>query len=671
MTRTECPRKESLLRCGSLYVKGPISRRKWSQKDNPRHSDAVHSNKSSKAQKGDDIHGETTVEGVWSILGKTYPDSVLSQETGTTLVGDNASLNIDNITTPRPSTDSITHSIGDRNDADSRRSSDSTVTIHQSNGDSNTPNFGPIHETVLPRELLHPFPIASPQLPGVELVLPAAFLSLDRYFQRQPVCVGSTPPHDETRCICIDFIENPDEYWTSSAGISEHATSIISSGLKDDDEEYRDCFGNTALHLVAARSDPHILLRSLEVARYTAATNSGGQTFLHMLRRDWFSHGAALLFQLIEQAIAAGVDVSAQDVYGQTLAHLALRGILNGPAVEEILQLFDKTTLSKRDAFGLRPESPATMQTESQKAPSAGEYTARKPPVGSAAINTHWGLDPDALYWWTGAVGEVAAYERVLLDNVSQALKSPELEDCQGRSGLHCLAVAISARMRCLPEGLKESVIMNTLDQSRMYVSELLTAGVDVNAYNLYGNTALMDFVALTPELPTEIDNWQIKRLLQMLIDPGANLESRNRLGETALLVAARYGRKTALKMLVLAGANSKARDSLGRDSTTIIKECLSKSATGTKTYERWEKCLEALPSINNVYMRTSNSETQTVTATNEWRLDRYQITSPGNPNDKATQTEYRDIPVDFTISVLEEFRGRTIDKESHEIGDG
>lgn len=463
--------------------------------------------------------------------------------------------------------------------------------------------------TLVYTDHFEPLPVYNPSAPELRLLLPSTFLGLDIYCPRNSVCLERTG-HDECRCICVDSRDDPGAYWTSPSGLSAHGRNVIISGLDNENEQFHDCFGNTALHLIAARSNPDILFQSLEKVLYKEATNSGGQTFLHVLRKDWFRNDFALLPQLIDRAKAAGVNVSTQDAYGQTLAHLALRGATKGSPMEEIFRHFDKRTLSKRDAFGLRPDCPVPTQRGSKETLFVTEDITVNPPIASAAVVSLWHLDPAAPLM-TAEISEVAAYARVLGKTASQALKYPELEDSQGRNGLHCLAVATFARLQCPPSDVHKARITSALDKSRIYVSKLLTKGVDVNAYNIYGNTVLMDFIAFLPE---DADNIQVDVILQSLINAGANLESRNRRGETAILIAARCCRKTALRRLILAGANTKARDVFGCDAIQFANVGLSKFDRGTDTHEGFERCIEVFP---------SDPELQATTATSKWSLKR------------------------------------------------
>jgi hypothetical protein len=99
--------------------------------------------------------------------------------------------------------------------------------------------------------------------------------------------------------------------------------------------------------------------------------------------------------------------------------------------------------------------------------------------------------------------------------------------------------------------------------QLRLSLAEgLLNAGVDPNHYDTYGNTPLMAFCA---ELPEDDDYKTGPAIIQALLEHGANIEARNRSGETALHIAVRCGRKLAVKKLIEEKASVHVRDAAGR----------------------------------------------------------------------------------------------------------
>ncbi|KAH0432688.1 hypothetical protein CcaCcLH18_06264 [Colletotrichum camelliae] len=159
-------------------------------------------------------------------------------------------------------------------------------------------------------------------------------------------------------------------------------------------------------------------------------------------------------------------------------------------------------------------------------------------------------------------------------------------------------------------------LVKAALSKAKSYVFDLIESGVDVNSYNSFGNTVLMDFVAFVPEdLYTQDDE-----ILQFLIDVGARLEARNREGRTALLIAACCGRKAAMKTLIRAGARLRVQDAQGNGPKDIISRCLADRDTSIDEYADYEGCLQELA--------TDNAGCGSVSVVEEWALPHRECTN-------------------------------------------
>ncbi|KAF6827479.1 ankyrin repeat protein [Colletotrichum plurivorum] len=632
----------------------------------------------------------------WQMLQKHYPESVRSRVTGTTLVGDNESfisVAPSTVETGRPAT-GATSSSYDLSKPDStpetssrpgsarllasrpetaeqrvnsslsyrsrilssfrstKRASltqgadnDDTMSTHSNDTVMLAQELLAINRVV--EELEETYDTSKP----TEFILPSSFLSLDLYCQKHKVCLKGITAHHRNKCICVDFMKSPERFWVSPSSISTEALKILNfSPMPGNEGLKQDCFGNTILHLIAARAKHHsMLIHALQTVGQGSecVTNAGGQTFMHVLREDWYSDSKSALLDLTQQLRSNRFPVQAQDVYGQTLAHLACRNIQDPVTLGKLLRLFDSNTLSKRDAFGLKPESLTLLRNEVDRNPLIYKAPVATDPGGPGGIEALWRLD-DAVPQENASPVEIAAYEVRVLRFIHDTIKKPRKEDSQGRNGLHCLAVAIFARLRYLFSGILETssftrrhvwtagtlndqaatasraqLVRNALSQAATYLSLLISAGVDFDSYNALGNTVLMDFVAF---LPQEAGNLQSKEILQALTDAGVRLEARNRQGETALLVAARLCRRTALKVLIDAGARIEARDADGRDAVTIIKDCLATTNQDSVSTINYEGCLKELLSSCDGFIPVP-------TATSEWCL----------PHRESTELQVRD----------------------------
>lgn len=227
--------------------------------------------------------------------------------------------------------------------------------------------------------------------------------------------------------------------------------------------------------------------------------------------------------------------------------------------------------------------------------------------------------------------GPFLAYHARLIRIIHSAYSSPLTEDSEGRNGLHCLAEAIinqqsmdeqrssisnssrpqkrSRHSSLSSEFTPIHVISqspgptshpsptitssgtfstfnvvsvtekeNPLPSRLRHLNSLLhpssggpsAVGVNPNAYDKSGMTPLMAFIQHIPD--HEDDKARtLQSILETLIRSGANIEARNRRGETPLLMAARVGRKTALNVLLEQGANVRARDKWGRGVLEVL----------------------------------------------------------------------------------------------------
>lgn len=327
-----------------------------------------------------------------------------------------------------------------------------------------------------------------------------------------------------------------------------------------------DQFGNTFYHLLAASGediDSLIGLVSQESIAVLNATNTGGQTFLHVLHSNWFEEGSRLS-QLVNQLRARQFNFFAADAYGQTFFHL-LRLKMKSNQMRDITQHFHPTQLNRRDAFGAKPmlgrasTIPANREPSLLTIPGSNDRSQQKISEQGKLLSIITGANDPA--------------------------RGNAQEDNQGRNALHCLAevvlgmAAIEAHANGTPtKGVKrkmdvkdEPVLQNCpLSRRLQYLETVLQANVDVNHYNTSGDTVLMAFV--THVLDGQEDK-DLEQIIKKLIAAGANLEARNRNGETALQVAARSGQKFAVRVLLEQGANFHVRNCDGRSVLQTIDD--------------------------------------------------------------------------------------------------
>lgn len=91
-------------------------------------------------------------------------------------------------------------------------------------------------------------------------------------------------------------------------------------------------------------------------------------------------------------------------------------------------------------------------------------------------------------------------------------------------------------------------------------VLELLSKGIDINARDMDGYTALL-FAASQGS----------KDIVEMLLKAGADVNAQNIEGQTALMRAAHFGLKDIVKMLITHKANVNIKDKRGRTALTML----------------------------------------------------------------------------------------------------
>ncbi|KAH8677843.1 hypothetical protein BX600DRAFT_506846 [Xylariales sp. PMI_506] len=330
-------------------------------------------------------------------------------------------------------------------------------------------------------------------------------------------------------------------------------------------KEKRDQFGNTMYHIHAASQfgEEYLISMVAEGCRdpLLGATNTGNQTFLHVLHESWFDNDEGLDRLLGTVRNAPSLDFYGTDVYGRNFFHI-LRQKVTPARLREIISTwhFDITRLNRRDAFGVKP---MIQRASTMKEDRPTRLTIPNADRSQERIRDHTQL-------------------LRIINGVSSPNGRLE-EDSQGRNALHCLSevilgmAAIKAHANGTPVGKRKLdnhdeplLQVCPLSQRLQYLDTVLQADVDVNHYNADGDTVLMSFVA---HITDGQDDKDLELLIKRLVQAGANLEARNRNGETVLQVAARCGQKFAVKVLLEQGVNFHVRNCAGRSVLQMIDD--------------------------------------------------------------------------------------------------
>lgn len=463
----------------------------------------------------------------------------------------------------------------------------------------------------------HPFPHPGYALPG-------DYLRAYRWH-----CTNiSNPDHATGRCWCLvtrEFTNVPDAWFLPNGQFADQAKLVLADPSQANVFP-PDHFGNTALHLFASVAGYREILFAMLMHGANAKTaNRGRQTFLHVLHEEWFfdlSNPSAPLRQLLAFLQESAPDLLFErDAYGRTFFHHAFSLAADHGALAGLLSSVVASNAIRRDAFGFTPMVNSQPQGVSlpqggliphqDSADSAGDRPRESRPSSADELS-------------------FLAYHARLVQVIRSSYNDAQAEDVEGRNGLHCLAEAIinqqtmdeqrSVMAAGRSSKRKESINMPnpTLASSSAAVS---TAGsattssrsnaegtllarlrhlegltvhsshpVDINHYDKRGNTVLMAFITHISDDQDDKSKTLVS-ILEMLIHAGARIEARNRLGETALLLAARLGRKAALTTLLENGANVYARDASGRGVLEVVDETCRGAKRDVALYARLEAC--------------------------------------------------------------------------------
>lgn len=343
-----------------------------------------------------------------------------------------------------------------------------------------------------------------------------------------------------------------------------------------------DQFGNTMYHFYAASPQGDGILIGLVSAASDAdlnATNTGGQTFLHVLNGSWFEDEMRLT-QLVDTLRLRQFNFFAADAYGRTFFHV-LRSNMDMNFTRNITRHFNMSQINRRDAFGAKPLLGRASTISGNREPSL------------LAI-------PGLVDRNQQKIKEHAQLLSIITGVNDPSRRYPE-EDNQGRNALHCLSevilgmAALDAHVSGTPmKGIKRKMDVKddpvlqacSLSHRLQFLETVLQANVDVNHYNSQGNTVLMSFVT---HIIDGQDDKDLEQLIKRLIEAGANLEARNRSGETVLQVAAKNGQKFAVRVLLEQGANCHVHNSDGRSVLQSVDDMLQLSGEYPEQIARLE----------------------------------------------------------------------------------
>jgi len=421
-------------------------------------------------------------------------------------------------------------------------------------------------------------------------------------FETHTTCDRTSEAHRDQKCWCIlsqELLKHSQLNFRQSSDLVPN-TEIVQC-LDDINVAARDEFGHTPLHLLASRPDCQLQLLSVVADALThgdrilGVVNTARQTFMHVLHPAWFQLNSPLekLFSLLERS---RFDVLTRDVFGRNVFHIMREHECDLERVQLCAHGLNPKAVNTRDAFRRKPlqllpsgSRQHMLRTVRQimHAQRLMTLTVEQPGTESESrVLTHTKL--------INIIGTATSTEPDSAD--------PSIEDPQGRNGLHALAeliLGVDPMIDYISRGQKRKRDTKDVDQPKQevmprveHLEALIHAKADINHYNLAGYTPLMAFVVQLSEGKTKEDITELREVIGCLVKAGADMEKRNRRGETALLLAARHGKKVAVDALLKLGANPYVRNADGESILDVVDSMWLLNADIRSSYDACRKFL-------------------------------------------------------------------------------
>ena len=316
--------------------------------------------------------------------------------------------------------------------------------------------------------------------------------------------------------------------------------------------DWIDRFGNSTLHVAAALGATfHDLSSIIDRGADVNHVNTAGQTFMHTLNpwEFYLETPSVPISTFLEKLIDHSFDFGWRDDQGRNFLY-----VLN--------------IMYKVNPFHFLEWLPLLCQRD----------------------NTGTLIDYDLAYRVVDSVSQFSK-QRVYLDKFIEAFNEAqrrkddvwerditrdaiqELAKFQSNSGMNSLHILVD-----FPHS-----VMN-----KASVDKLVSRGVDVDAYDVWGETPLMKCV----QSPRGKNATDYEASLSALLDNGASIARRNRDFETPLHIAVRAGNIVATKALLKRQANVHARDRLGRGVIAVAEAEQRRSMHDVELYAKIAACI-------------------------------------------------------------------------------
>ena len=295
------------------------------------------------------------------------------------------------------------------------------------------------------------------------------------------------------------------------------------------DPEIKHHDGSTPLHLAVRNKAGEIVRLLLNHGAETKIKNKDGSTALHIALFD--SQDVTILSYLIEK----NADIEARDSLGRTPLCNAI--VSNSPTFARYLIRHG----ADADALCDASNTLGTLLFEAVR--QRREWAVEALLDGGAHLRARDSTGRQALYYAVRRGQE--SMVKVFLDHGAAETRTIGPVSTSGSTLLHCAMI----------------------EPNLTIVEMILKAGFDVNEQDLVGDTALHNLMR-TGEPPLE-------RIVNLLIDHGAQVDFANNAGDTPLHLAVLHGRSTIWQTLLDAGADPHRRNYDGHTPSSMMKKGL------------------------------------------------------------------------------------------------
>jgi hypothetical protein len=332
---------------------------------------------------------------------------------------------------------------------------------------------------------------------------------------------GSANKSHSSEATSFTYLPTPESLKTSS-----YPTPVSSSSVPIPDLADR---VNTHLDSLAAGTPA---FNSLDGLKNFQLRNTNGETFLHVLDPNFSLPDSLLSYK------RKGFDFMQRTNSGVTAIQALLEKISDPSVGCSVLPVLPR--------LGVNPYARDRLNKSARDSIDRWQHQINK--TSFDKLRQRFASDKreilPAVEFGYGSqdVQQRLAADVAMSKVVERSLFNAQSEDENGRTALICLMLMVRPRsesqcnMLCLPSQNRE-----------LLVEECIARGVDVNAYDKDGFTALHYWLST----PRVYDEEHSASILRLLLGGGANVHLRDRRGDTALHLACVSGLRECTRLLI------------------------------------------------------------------------------------------------------------------------